>query len=240
MAKRPPSSCTIGRSSGGITGTASSTIHSGLFSEVMNALTTFSRLIARCCFCPFDVLIVSRSMRASACEVEVAEQVADRLRPHAAAEVDAEAVRRAEAVLELAEQLLVVDDQLRLELAEQLPCLLEPPDALHRRPRARPRGALDVRAISRTFVAHCVTTSRSSLRAPSTRQRSEASSRTASGLGRRAARRASSAASAQQAVADLASALEVLRVDRRDQLGVVALELLAGRAARPASCAGAS
>ena len=58
MAKRPPSSCTIGRSSGGITGTASSTIHSGLFSEVMNALTTFSRLIARCCFCPFDVLIV--------------------------------------------------------------------------------------------------------------------------------------------------------------------------------------
>src|SRR6185312_9970022 len=59
-------------------------------------------------------------------EVEVAEQVADRLRPHAAAEVDAEAVRRAEAVLELAEDLLVVDDQLRLELAEELPRLLEP------------------------------------------------------------------------------------------------------------------
>ena len=62
-------------------------------------------------------------------EVEVLEQVADRLRAHAAPEVDAEAVRRAEAVLELAEELLVVDDQLRLELAEELPRLLE---AAHR------------------------------------------------------------------------------------------------------------
>ena len=43
-----------------MTGTASSTIHSGLFSEVMNACTTLRRLIARCCFWPFDVLIVSR------------------------------------------------------------------------------------------------------------------------------------------------------------------------------------
>ena len=65
MAKRPPSSCTIGRSSGGITGTASRIIHSGLFSEVTNAETTFSRLIARCCFWPFEVLIVSRSERDS-------------------------------------------------------------------------------------------------------------------------------------------------------------------------------
>src|SRR4029077_1092093 len=61
-------------------------------------------------------------------EVEVLEQLADRLRAHAALEVDAEAVRRAEAVLELAEDLLVVDDQLRLELAEQLPGLLEAAD----------------------------------------------------------------------------------------------------------------
>ena len=50
MAKRPPSSCTIGRSSGGITGTASSTIISGLLPDWMNALTTFSRLTARACF----------------------------------------------------------------------------------------------------------------------------------------------------------------------------------------------
>ncbi len=61
-------------------------------------------------------------------EVEVAEQVADRLRPHAAAEVHAEAVRRSEAVLQLAEQLLVVDDQLRLQLAEQQPGLVEAAD----------------------------------------------------------------------------------------------------------------
>ena len=133
MAKRPPSSCTIGRSSGGITGTASRIIHSGLFSEVTNAETTFSRLIARCCFCPFEVLIVSRSVFDSSVEIEVAEQLADRLRPHAAAEVDAEAVRGAEAVLELAEDLLVVDDQLRLELAEQLPRLLEPAHGVDRR-----------------------------------------------------------------------------------------------------------
>ena len=66
MAKRPPSSCTIGRSSGGITGTASRTIHSGLFSDLMKALTTFSRLIARACFWPLDVWIVSRSEAASA------------------------------------------------------------------------------------------------------------------------------------------------------------------------------
>src|SRR5205085_7253539 len=37
----------------------------------------------------------------------------------------AEPVGRAEAVLELAEELLVVDDQLRLELAEETPRLLE-------------------------------------------------------------------------------------------------------------------
>ena len=66
MAKRPPSSCTIGRSSGGITGTASRTIHSGLFSDLMNAFTTLSRLIARACFWPFDVRIVSRRLLASA------------------------------------------------------------------------------------------------------------------------------------------------------------------------------
>src|SRR5207245_1230719 len=47
-------------------------------------------------------------------------------------EVDAEAVRRAEAVLQRPEQLLVVDDHLRLEVAEELPGLLEPPDGVDR------------------------------------------------------------------------------------------------------------
>ena len=43
-----------------MTGIASRTIHSGRFSEVMNALTTFRRLIARLCFWPLDVRMVSR------------------------------------------------------------------------------------------------------------------------------------------------------------------------------------
>src|SRR5213075_3090580 len=65
-------------------------------------------------------------------EVEVLEQLADRFRAHAAVEIDTEPVRRAEAVLELAEDLLVVDDQLRLELAEQAPRLLEAADGVDR------------------------------------------------------------------------------------------------------------
>src|SRR5581483_6228815 len=69
-------------------------------------------------------------------EVEVAEEVADRFRSHPAAEVDTEAVRRPEAVLELAEELLVVDDHLRLEVAEELPRLLEAVDGVDR-PLAR-------------------------------------------------------------------------------------------------------
>src|SRR5205814_4811796 len=59
-------------------------------------------------------------------------EVADRLSSHAAGEVLAEAVRRAEAVFELAENLLVVDDELRLELAEETPCLLEAVDRVDR------------------------------------------------------------------------------------------------------------
>src|SRR5205085_10579142 len=63
-------------------------------------------------------------------EVEVPQKVTNRLRAHAAAEVDAEAVGRAEAVLQLTEQLLVVDDQLRLEILEEDPRLLEPVDRI--------------------------------------------------------------------------------------------------------------
>src|SRR5205807_6351804 len=76
-------------------------------------------------------------------EVEILEQVADRLRPHAAAEVDAEAVRRAEAVLQLSEELLVVDDQLRLEVLEQQPGLLEPVHGVDRRVARVPAPRLD-------------------------------------------------------------------------------------------------
>ena len=66
VAKRPPSSWTIGRSSGGITGTQSSTIQSGLLSEFRNAEATLSRFTARACFWPFEVLIVCSSSSHSA------------------------------------------------------------------------------------------------------------------------------------------------------------------------------
>ncbi len=54
-------------------------------------------------------------------QVDLLEQVADRLGAHAAAEVLAPAIGGAEAVLELAERGLVVDDVLRAHRLEQLP-----------------------------------------------------------------------------------------------------------------------
>src|SRR4051794_19776567 len=59
-------------------------------------------------------------------QIDLLEQVADGLGAHAAAEVLAEAVRRAEAVLELTEDRLVSDDLLRLHAAEQVPHLADP------------------------------------------------------------------------------------------------------------------
>ena len=91
----------------------------------MNALTTFSRLIAACLLLPLRRRDHLAERLGLGIEIELAQEVADRLRAHAAAEVDAEAVRRPEPVLHLAEDLLVVDDHLRLELLEQRPGLLE-------------------------------------------------------------------------------------------------------------------
>ncbi len=56
-------------------------------------------------------------------EIDLVEQVAHRLGAHAAAEVLAEAVRRPEAVLQLAEERLVGDHVLRLHVAEDVPHL---------------------------------------------------------------------------------------------------------------------
>src|SRR4051794_35967785 len=58
-------------------------------------------------------------------EVDLLEQVADRLGAHAAAEGLAEAVRRAEAILQLTEDGLVGDDLLRLHVLEQVPDLAD-------------------------------------------------------------------------------------------------------------------
>ena len=66
VAKRPPSSWTMGLRSGGITGIASKIIHSGRFPERLNAEMTFSLFTARPRFCPFAVLIISRISSASA------------------------------------------------------------------------------------------------------------------------------------------------------------------------------
>ena len=80
----------------------------------MNAETTFRRLTARACFWPLAVLTWSLELDALGLQVDLLEQVADRLGAHAAAEVLAEAVGRAEALLELAEERLVVLDALGL------------------------------------------------------------------------------------------------------------------------------
>ena len=66
VANRPPSSWTIGRRSGGITGIASSTMPIGLFSVLRNALTTFSRFSARVLRCRLPVSICSLRFSASA------------------------------------------------------------------------------------------------------------------------------------------------------------------------------
>ena len=47
VAKRPPSSCTMGRMSGGITGTTSRIIHSGRLPEARKDSTTSKRLRMR-------------------------------------------------------------------------------------------------------------------------------------------------------------------------------------------------
>ena len=55
VAKRPPSSWTIGRRSGGSTGTASMIIHSGWLLLTRKASTTFRRFIAFWRFWPLEL-----------------------------------------------------------------------------------------------------------------------------------------------------------------------------------------
>ena len=62
VANLPPSSCTIGLRSGGITGTTSRIIHSGLLPEVFNASITSSLLTILIFFCPalsFNFFLIS-------------------------------------------------------------------------------------------------------------------------------------------------------------------------------------
>ena len=75
VANLPPSSCTIGRNSGGITGTTSIIIQEGLLPDLRKASTTSNRLIARIFLCPLEefnsarrsTLILSRSSSSKSC-----------------------------------------------------------------------------------------------------------------------------------------------------------------------------
>ena len=122
MANRPPSSWTIGRRSGGITGTQSRTMPIGELRVDWNAATTLSRLSARSFFWPLPDRMVSRSDVRLAVEVEVLQQPLQRLGAHAAVEV------LAEPVAQLAIQHLVRDQRLRLQLAEGVQHLVQPVD----------------------------------------------------------------------------------------------------------------
>src|ERR1700760_4704406 len=106
VANRPPSSWTIGRRSGGMTGMQSRTMPPGELRVLRNALTTLSRLRALAFFCPLPDL--------------------DGLRPHAAAEVPAEPVPH------LAVQQLVALEVLDLQVLEPAPDLLQAVDLLAR------------------------------------------------------------------------------------------------------------
>ena len=155
-------------------------------------------------------------------EIEVAEQVTDGLRTHSAPEVLTEAVGRPEAVLQLAEELLVVDDELRLELAEELPRLLQPAHALD--------GGLPRVVAPRVHVLHHladlerplgddveVVLLRAGEQAEVVRELAHLLHRLPDLLLREDVD--------EQAIADLSRLVEVLRVDPRRQLGVVRREL---------------
>ena len=66
MAKRPPSSCTIGRRSGGSTGSSTTTIHSGRLPDFRMASTMRSRFVAFFWRWPLVVSISSCSFARSA------------------------------------------------------------------------------------------------------------------------------------------------------------------------------
>ncbi len=61
VANLPPSSCTIGLRSGGMTGRTSRTIHSGLLPDSLKASTSSRRLLALSLLEPDEVLISSLS-----------------------------------------------------------------------------------------------------------------------------------------------------------------------------------
>ena len=225
VAKRPPSSCTIGRSSGGITGIDLEDHPLGLVvggEERVDDLQPLDRALLLLALRRPDDL--PQGLRLGV-EIEVLEEVADRLRAHAALEVHAEPVRRAEAVLQLPEQHLVVDDQLGLELAEELPGLLEAGDRVDRRVAGVAAPGLDVLVhlanLERPLGEGVeVLLARALAQAEVVGQLLDRS--------RVRARLGPVEHVAKEPVAEVARLVEVLRVDAGDELGVLTVDLLAG------------
>jgi len=131
---------------GGITGTASRIIISGRLPEFRNAETTFRRLTARCCFWPLAVRIWSSSSTRSASRSTCSSRSRTASAPIRRGSTRP-TVGGAEALLELAEQRLVVDDLLGLHRLEDVPDLAQ---ALHRILDV----GLRVRAIGLQELAH--------------------------------------------------------------------------------------
>src|SRR5262249_8890983 len=157
-------------------------------------------------------------------EVEVLQQLADRLRAHAALEVDAEAVRRPEAVLQLAEDLLVVDDHLRLEVIEELPGGLEPADSLDGRLAGVVPPGLDV--LVHLANLHQPLDDRVVLLLGDlpVRAQAQVAGDVADRIGVRVRRRLFERL-VEQPVAEVACLLEVLDVDGADEGGVLLVQL---------------
>jgi hypothetical protein len=175
VAKRPPSSCTIGRRSGGITGTQSSTMPIGRVAGVEERGDDLEPLERAGLLLALAERMVSRRSRLGV-EVEGLEQVLDGLGAHAAAEVlgrtgpaaRGRAARRPQVCL-------------TFRLAEVRPDLVEPVDLL---------GAVADLRISRSPPSR--TLRRASLLAPSASSSARSASSFLAGSRCRSHRRCSS------------------------------------------------
>ena len=160
VAKRPPSSGTSGRSSGGITGTTSRIIHSGRLFDSMKASISFSRLTS---FLRRASESVSRSSSRSRC-FSSTRSIADSIVRSASAPIDAVnwsspysscafmQLFFAEQLVQLQRRQAGLDDDVVLEIEDALEILqrhveqqadaarqrLQEPDMRHR------RGQLDM------------------------------------------------------------------------------------------------
>ena len=211
VAKRPPSSWTIGRSSGGITGTTSRIMARGSLtrrpwsSRRLKAATIFRRLMAFCLRWADRGLLALRRVERRAeldlllVEVDAVDELLDGVGAHAALEV------LAVAVLELAPQHLVLDDLAGEQVLELVEGPLEEVELARRSARGRRPGpsrrpcwrALMSESLAPSFSSSAISSSSSSERRASSSSRcfsisSRSASISASRFGRSSWRRSSS------------------------------------------------